>query len=196
MTPETRAAVHAAADALRRQGFRVEPFRPASLEPARKLWHTLFVQCGAMLLEPESQQDLSPTFLNFLEIAHALSPLTAQSLLQTWAEIDLLRARFLAEMRAFPILLCPACAIPAFRHGERQWLIDGQQVDYLDAMRYTQWFNLLGAPAAVLPIARSARNLPIAVQIAGRPWHDEHVLTVAAALHTAFPFAAPPSQLD
>ncbi len=85
-------------------------------------------------------------------------------------------------MRKYPILLCPAAAIPAFRHGERSWAIEGKTVNYLDAWSYTEWFNLLGNPAAVVPVSHSAEGLPIGVQIVGRPWEEEQVLAVAAAL--------------
>ena len=95
-------------------------------------------------------------------------------------------------MREFPILLMPVCSVPAFRHGERQWNIDGQQVAYLDAMRYTQWFNLLGAPAAVVPVGRSFEGLPIGIQIAGRPYQDEAVLGIAAAIERDFGYQSPP----
>jgi len=94
----------------------------------------------------------------------------------------MLRAKFLTQMRQYPILLCPAAAIPAFRHGERSWTIEGKTVEYLDAWSYTEWFNLLGNPAAVVPVGHSAEGLPIGVQIVGRPWEEEQVLTVAAAL--------------
>ena len=53
VTPETRAAVNAAAASLRDTGFHVEHFRPRTLEPLRKLWWTFFVQCGAMFYAPE-----------------------------------------------------------------------------------------------------------------------------------------------
>lgn len=86
----------------------------------------------------------------------------------------------------------PVCSVPAFRHGERQWNIDGQQVAYLDAMRYTQWFNLLGAPAAVVPVGRSPEGLPIGIQIAGRPYQDEIVLGIAAAVEHDFGYQPPP----
>ena len=56
VTPETRAAVNDAAQALREAGFRVEPFRPRTLEPLRKLWWKFFVQCGAMFYEPEIRE--------------------------------------------------------------------------------------------------------------------------------------------
>lgn len=198
VTAETRGAIQQAAQSLRDQGFTVKPFRPASLEAARKLWFTFFVQCGAMLYAPTirgREQELSPTFRDFLAIARAASPLTADSLLDAWVESDKVRSRLLDEMRAFPILLCPVCSIPAFKPFERSWTIDGQSVDYLDAMRFTQWFNLLGGPAAVVPVMRSAEGLPIGVQIAGRPWADELVLEVADALDSAFGYEPPPMAL-
>jgi amidase len=195
VTPETRAAVNAAATALREAGFRVEPFRPRTLELLRKLWWKFFVQCGAMFYEPEirgKRDRLSPIFSEFLSIAEAAGPLTATELLNAWAELDLLRAKTLAEMSEFPVLLCPVAAIPAFRHGERSWTIDGTSVGYLDAVRCTQWFNTLGAPAAVVPVGRSPEGLPIGVQIAARPFEDEIALGVAAVVDAAFGYRPPP----
>ena len=194
VTAETRAAVCAAAAALRDAGFCVEPFRPRTLEPLRKLWWTFFVQCGAMFYEPEvlgGREKLSPIFREFLEIAGRTGPLTATELLNAWAEMDLLRAKTLEEMREFPVLLCPVASVPAWRHGEREWVIDGQTVEYLDAVRYTQWFNVLGAPAAVVPVGLSNDGLPIGVQVAARPFEDEAALGVADVVDRAFGFRAP-----
>jgi amidase len=195
VTAETREAVREAARELERQGFHLRPFRPAWLEAARELWWKFFVQCGAMFYAPiirGREEELSPIFRNFLDIARSEPPLTAESLLQAWAECDLVRGRLLAEMREVPILLTPACAVPAFRHGEREWMIDGTTVGYLDAMRYTQWFNVLAAPAAVVPVGRSPEGMPIGVQVAGRPFEDEKVLAVATAIEHGFGYRPPP----
>ena len=195
VTPETRLAVHAAVRSLQEQGLSVAPFRPNALEDARKLWWKFFVRCGAMFVESivaGHREELSPVLLDFLSIAHREPPLGGEELLQVWADLDLVRSRLLREMQSFPVLLCPVCAIPAFRHGERSWIVDGQQVDYLDAMRYTQWFNLLGAPAAVVPVGSSLEGLPIGVQVAGRPFEDEIVLGIAEAIDKEFGFAPPP----
>ena len=94
-------------------------------------------------------------------------------------------------MRKFPILISPVCSIPAFHHGERAWNVEGR-VAYLDAMRYTQWFNLLGAPAAVVPVGWSTDGLPIGIQVAGRPYQDEAVLGVTAAIEHDFGYIPPP----
>jgi len=98
----------------------------------------------------------------------------------------------LAEMAAFPVLLCPVASIPAFRPGERSWTIDDRAVGYLDAVRHTQWFNTLGAPAAVVPVGRSPEGLPIGVQIAARPYEDEVALGVSAVVDAAFGYRPPP----
>jgi amidase len=195
VTPETRAAVQSAASALRDAGFRVEPFRPHSLEPLRQLWWKFFVQCGAMFYAPEirgREDQLSPIFAEFLSIAASVPPLTAAELLDAWAELDLLRSKMLAEMSAYPVLLCPVASIPAFLHGERTWTIDGRPVEYLDAVRHTQWFNTLGAPAAIVPVGQSPEGLPIGVQIAARPFHDEIALGIAAVVDAAFGYRPPP----
>lgn len=198
VTAATRAAVEQAARALERQGFSLRRFRPQALEAARRLWWTFFVRCGAMLYEPTirgREDELSPTFRDFLDLARAEKPLTADSLLDAWVQSDVVRGRLLEEMREVPLLLCPVCSIPAFRPGERSWTVEGRSVSYLDAMRFTQWFNLLGGPAAVVPVGRSPQELPIGVQLAGRPYADELVLTVAAALESEFGYQPPPMAL-
>ncbi len=194
VTPETRATVQAAAGALREAGFLVEPFRPRTLEQLRKLWWIFFVQCGAMFYEPEvrkSRDNLSPIFREFLQIAERRGALSSEELLNAWAEMDVLRSRTLEEMREFPVLLCPVASMPAWKHGQRSWIIDGKQIDYLDAVRYTQWFNTLGAPAAVVPVGRSAEGLPIGVQVAARPFEDEVALAVAGVVDHAFGYRPP-----
>jgi amidase len=194
VTPETRAAIQSAATALREAGFNVEPFRPSTLETLRQLWWKFFVQCGAMFYAPEilgREAELSPIFKEFLSIAHTQKELSSIELLTAWAELDLLRAKTLEEMKRYPVLLCPVASVPAFRHGERSWTIEGRTVEYLDAWRHTQWFNALAAPAAVIPVGRSPEGLPIGVQIVARPWQDETALGIAAIVDNAFGYRPP-----
>lgn len=185
VTPGTRSAVRTAAEGLRSAGFQVEAFRPAGLEESRELWKKFFVKVGGMLIAPMfkgREQDESPILRQFLEWSAAEPELTGESLLDAWIHRDALRAALLEEMKEYPVLLCPAAAIPAFRHGERAWQIEGKTISYLDAWSYTEWFNLLGNPAAVVPVNHSPEGLPMGVQIVGRPWEEEQVLAVAAAV--------------
>src|SRR5579863_5729770 len=185
VTAETRATVRAAAEALKRAGFRVEPFRPEGLEQARQLWWKFFGIAGGMLLGPMTkgkEADLSPILKQFSSWVAAEPSHTGQTLLDTWILRDALRMEVFRQMRDYPILLCLVASIPAFRHGERSWEIDGQTVQYLDAWSYCEWFNLLGTPAVVVPISKSKDGLPIGVQLVARPWQEELVLAVAAEL--------------
>jgi len=185
VTSETRSAVRTAAEAVGRAGFDVRPFRPDGLEHARQLWWKFFGVGGAMLLGPMTQgheTELSPILKEFSGWVAKETPHTAQTLLDTWIERDVLRAKIFEQMREYPVLISPVASIPAFRHGERSWTIDGKTVDYLDAWSYCEWFNLLGMPAAVVPVGKSSAGLPIGVQISARPWEEEVVLSVGELL--------------
>jgi Asp-tRNA(Asn)/Glu-tRNA(Gln) amidotransferase A subunit family amidase len=196
VTPETAAAVRAAAEALRQQGFHVEAWRPENLDRVWQLWWTLFGRGIQMAMAPTlegHEAELSPLFREFRGWVAVEKALSAADLLNTLLMRDALRCAFLAKMEKFPILLCPVCAIPAFKHCERNWAVAGRNVEYLRAMSYSQWFNLLGNPAAVVPVGKSPEGLPIGVQIVGRPWEEEAVLAVVAKIEEAYAgFCRPP----
>ena len=198
VTTETRAAVHAAVEALKARGFSVVPFASRHLETARRLWEEFFVCCGRELLEPVIADDegtLSSTFRYFLDYSRARPPISARGVLAAWAEADEVRRRLEEELAPYSAILTPVASIPAFRHGERSWVVEGRTVEYFDAMRFTQWFNLMGAPAAVVPIRLSCDGLPIGIQVAGNPHTDETVLRIAAYLDQDFGYRPPPIAL-
>ncbi len=185
VTSATRNAIRSAAAALRNAGFEVEPFRPEGLDQARELWWQFFGIAGGMLLGPMTaghEADLSPILKQFSSWVAKESPHTGETLLDTWLQRDIVRMKIFAQMERYRVLLCPVASMPAFRHGEREWKIDGETVKYLDAWSYCEWFNLLGTPCAVVPFSNSSEGLPIGVQIVARPWEEELVLSVAAEL--------------
>ncbi len=196
VTQETRSAVRRAASLLLGCGFHVEPFRPEGLEEARQLWWELFGTAGGMILGPMlsgHESELSPMLREFQTWTNAEPAHTGESLLNAWLGRDALREKILLQMRKYPVLLCPTAAIPAFRHGEREWQVEGKTVKYLDAWSYCEWFNLLGFPSAVVPMGYSDQGLPIGVQIVGRPWQEQVVLAVAEKLEKERgPWQAPP----
>ncbi|MFL6440077.1 MAG: amidase [Terriglobales bacterium] len=179
VTPETSAAVRKAVSALRDSGLRVEPCLPDVLSEAREHWWTLFVRLAAEMLAPEfkGRENETSTILTYSD-----RPPTKDDLLAAWFGRDQLRLRLMEQMSRIPILVCPVCSVPAFRHGEREWSIGGKPVRYMNAMSYAQWLNLLGNPAAVAPVGESTQGLPIGVQIVGQPNAEELVLKVAARL--------------
>jgi Asp-tRNA(Asn)/Glu-tRNA(Gln) amidotransferase A subunit family amidase len=183
VSEETRDAVRAAAAAAAAAGCIVEPFRPSALDRARELWDVFFCQIALEILRETlgGSERALPILEEFLKRGTP-APLSGLALTQAWMERDLARAELVGQMAEHRVLICPVASVPAFRHGERSWRIDGRDVGYLDAMSYTQWFNILGNPAAVVPMRLSADGLPIGVQIVGRPFEEEIVLQIASII--------------
>lgn len=183
---ETRQAVARAAAALADAGVRVRPGCPVSLGPATTVWTTFFGDIGELLLT--GALGPSARALPILAAVHQergpRSLLTAADVAAAWIARDEVRAAVLHQLGG-RLLLCPVTSMPAFRHGERAWQVDGTPVGYLDAMSFTPWANILGLPAAVVPAGRSAEGLPIGVQIIGPPFADMAVLAAARVIERA-----------
>jgi amidase len=191
VTPETKSAVRLAVECLQQAGFEVVPYTPDVLKQAREYWWTLFVRLGGELILPifdGREQETS----SILRYARNQPPPSKQELLDAWFGRDQLRVRLFREMSETPIIICPVCAVPAFHHDSRKWMVNGHVVDYMQVMMYTQWFNLLGNPTAVVPVSKSPDGLPIGVQVVGLPYQEELVLKVTAVIESAGGFKAPP----
>jgi fatty acid amide hydrolase len=115
---------------------------------------------------------------------------------------DLLRAFERAEGGPIDVVLCPAYALPAVRHGATEVLpMPGS---------YTLIANVSGFPAGVVPVTRvrageesdrpvsrdmmdrvargteiGSAGLPIAVQVIARPWRDHVALAAMARIEAA-----------
>lgn len=186
VTEETRAAVQAAAKALEAQGYVVQPFRPEGLEAIREAWWFFFGRCAAQVIRPlfdGRESDMAPSTRKYFAGAAATPPPAGADILNAWFARDALTLALRRQMQRFPILLCPVASGPAFRHGEGNFGSPG--VNYLDVMRYCQWFNLTGNPAVVVPVGRSPEGLPIGVQVVARHHREEEALGVARAIERA-----------
>jgi Asp-tRNA(Asn)/Glu-tRNA(Gln) amidotransferase A subunit family amidase len=183
-TPETIAAVERAAILLREQGFTVETKRLTGLDRAIELWWYFFGPVVADLIRQGAvghEEDMSPMLREFVALAMAEANLTYDVFLNACAERDKIRTEILRQMDKVAILLSPVSSGPAFRHGEGTWR-SGAKENYRDTMRYSQWLNLAGFPGAVVPIGTSPEGLPIGVQVIGRPYEEEAILTVGEAI--------------
>ena len=94
----------------------------------------------------------------------------------------------------YDLLVSPSAAIVAPEHGLYGLsLTDIDPVDYISygdrPVQYSFPFNVAGAPAISLPLAMHSSELPIGVQLAGRPSEDHVVIAVSAQLEEAMPWA-------
>jgi Asp-tRNA(Asn)/Glu-tRNA(Gln) amidotransferase A subunit family amidase len=189
-------AVQSGAALLERCGFAVEPFQPEGLERAPNLWWFFFGRVpapGLRQMIAGREADVHWTLTEFLDKALSEPPVTAESMLSSFAARDRMRAALLRQMEQYPILLTPACSVAAWRPRERRWPIGGKEVSQFEAMMTVTPANLLGLPAVVIPFGKTGDGLPVGVQLIGRPYEEEWILDVAARLEEERgAYAAPP----
>jgi amidase len=96
--------------------------------------------------------------------------------------------------RDYDVLVTPTMATPPPRCGS-VW--EGADADPVVALLncypmavFTSVFNVVGLPAISLPVHQSPDGLPIGVQLAGGPWQDALVLSLAHELEQALPWSA------
>lgn len=185
VTPETRAAVRQAADRLRSKGFQVDEIPSPGIAEYRDCWEILFSIACYTLCAPyleDRADDVHPLSLGLFASRQQAEAMTYPRFLEAWVQRDLLKVQFQELLLRYPLILCPTSSIPAPRHGEREWTVDGHKMTYPRVYAYSQIFNLLGNPAATAPVGRSPEGLPIGVQIVGRPFDDAAVIALAAEL--------------
>jgi Asp-tRNA(Asn)/Glu-tRNA(Gln) amidotransferase A subunit family amidase len=194
-TAETLAAVDRAGRLLEEQGLRVERTPLQKLDRALELWWFFFGPViGKLLAETTKGREewLSPMLRDYLDLTVQEPRVTLESFMESCAGRDLVREDILREMGEVGILLSPVSAAPAFPHGEGNYH-PGDPNNYRQSMRYCQWMNLTGFPGLSLPIRLSPEGLPIDVQLIGRPYEEEILLSVAEKLEQARgPWQAPP----
>jgi len=104
-----------------------------------------------------------------------------------------LRRMFQQEFHALwekiDCLFTPTTAIGAPRIGESTVDIGGEPEDVrLASTRLVRGINVLGLPALSVPCGLDRKNMPVSLQIIGKPFAEAMVLRVGAALEDATEF--------
>jgi aspartyl-tRNA(Asn)/glutamyl-tRNA(Gln) amidotransferase subunit A len=97
---------------------------------------------------------------------------------------SLIRRDFEAAFRKVDVLVTPTSPSAAFRIGEK---VDDPLAMYLSDV-FTVTLNLAGLPGLSLPCGLTRGQLPIGLQIVGRPFDEETIFRLGAALETALDF--------
>ncbi|CAB3761408.1 amidase [Paraburkholderia humisilvae] len=89
---------------------------------------------------------------------------------------------FAAVLERVDVIVTPASPVTAWHRGQPSVVTGGLEESPLAASwRLTYPFNLTGLPALSLPCGFDARELPVGLQIVGRPFDEVTVLRVAQA---------------
>jgi Asp-tRNA(Asn)/Glu-tRNA(Gln) amidotransferase A subunit family amidase len=182
-----REAVRRAAHALAEAGHDPVDAHPPHAADARRIFDTMLMTEGAVLLAPEiggREGELSRYGTGF---ARALSGATPDlgAYLAAGMELAELEHRVDEFLADYPVLLCPVVCVPAPPAAEGITMVDGQPARPGGKMTLATYANVFGLPAVSVPAGRDADGLPLAVQVIGRRDHDPDVLAIAQELEAA-----------
>jgi amidase len=186
--PEVEAAVTAAGQALEAAGARVDERRPPGADETLDLFMRVQLMDGGA--ELRSLLARCGTRLGESSLA-ALAQLPAPPVddrVRTVERWDAFRARLLAWVRDWDLVVSPVCAHAALRHGES----DGR----IPAFSYTMTWNLTGWPGVVVRAGTSPEALPIGVQLVAPPWREDLALAAAARVEQALGGWRPPAEAE
>ncbi|MCC6765940.1 MAG: hypothetical protein IT293_14880 [Deltaproteobacteria bacterium] len=181
--PAIAAGVARAADILAAAGCPVETVEPPALGEAHELWGTLLSAETRTMVLPFARTLLAPDALTVIE-----------HLIAGFPEVDLAgymeglarRTRVAREwalfLDRFDVVLGPvACVLPFAPDSD---LAADAMAAIMRGMRLVTTCNLLGLPAAVVPVG-VAEGLPQAVQLIATRYRDDRCLAAAALVERA-----------
>lgn len=189
--PDCAAAAVRAAEILARLGHHVEPSSPA-VYAADELWELAKVAMSvaaaaeAAAWEPRighplGEADLEPRTWAMVQAGVSVGAVELYATLERMQEL----ARDAFEWwDEFDVLVTPTTAAPASVHGEYL----SRYVSGLGSA-FTRPVNVTGQPAMSVPLGWPADGLPRGVQLVGRYGDDQLLVSVAAALEAAEPWA-------
>ncbi len=183
VTSETRAAVKRAAEALQSAGLLASEERPPGVERATELWLSMFSRATGRFVHSVydgREGEAGSAARAILERANTENLSDDEDEKAAWSARDELRAKLLRWMETTPLIVAPVGAVAAYRHDtNRKVEIDGQAVGIFRAFGYAQAYNVFDLPVVTVPAGRTRENLPVGVQIIGRPDAEKSVLAAA-----------------
>jgi aspartyl-tRNA(Asn)/glutamyl-tRNA(Gln) amidotransferase subunit A len=200
MQADVRRAFAAALDVLRELGAHVEEREmPAKADllmavnraialPEGTAWHEPFLRAGrggeyGANVRPRKEAGRLVGATEYLQAQRLRNVLCRRFGAEVWRDVDLL---------ALPTLPIEAPAI-----GQASVALDdgSERPTVAALLAWNGPVNVLGAPAISVPCGRSAADLPIGLQLIGRPGDDAFVCYAAAAYESRTPWhtARPPA---
>jgi aspartyl-tRNA(Asn)/glutamyl-tRNA(Gln) amidotransferase subunit A len=176
---DVRSAAKSAFGELARQGARIVDVDAPTLDLAPAAWAPFLAEmyeyhAPTVRERPGDYHELTRPRLYMGGLFGARDLLHAQRLRSRLA-------REVAELlERVDALIFPGQAEPALRFED----VSTEEV-ITPTARYTQPWNLLGLPAISVPCGFSRENLPVSIQIVGRPFDEPTILRIARAYERA-----------
>jgi amidase len=169
--------VNDAENVLKNAGCAVASARPEELARVYSLGNKLWRLAGGptvrRLLAAAGTETVSPPLQPWLKPAASVPADEWTDLLE---QLDRSRGKMLSFFENYDAIICPPCAFPAPLHGATL------KEDLDAAFSYSEVYNYVGWPAAVVRGGTSSEGLPIGVQIVAPPWREDVALAIAYRL--------------
>jgi aspartyl-tRNA(Asn)/glutamyl-tRNA(Gln) amidotransferase subunit A len=186
--PEVGATVRAAAEALEGVGCFVEPVRIPALE--RDFALDVFNRLHVMEMKPAFAQvtaghedqmyKMSKTMLSLLDTS-------MKDFIDAEQAAERLRDGYAEYFQKYDALVTPVLPLPAHKHGQEEFVINGQKVDATYLQGATVPLNITGLPGISMRFGTSKEGLPINVQIVGSWLAESTILSIASMLESVSP---------
>ncbi len=182
--PEIVTAITRAADAFSNSGAQVTEAIPPSFERAVHLWGAILseeVRAQRPLLDLVLGED-GKKFLSYGD--DVFPPLSTSALMMLFVERNTVDREWHDFLTQYDVLLMPTWAQPPFELGADVVSLAAAK-GVLETMRPVLPANLLGLPAAVVPVGMAA-GMPVGAQLIGRKFADLTCLDAAQQLESHF----------
>jgi amidase len=187
--PECEAAFHHASGLLEHLGHEVEDHSPRFGAEAIAMFEDLWtVEFASLPIPAEAEGGLRPLTAWLRERGRKLSAL------DLYNALGALRSKARDELSSscvYDAVLTPTLAQPPAKVGGLRDDEDPAH-DFENQKRFTPFtapYNMTGQPAISIPLYWTDDNLPIGVQLVGRPGDEVTLLRLAAQLEAAEPWA-------
>jgi aspartyl-tRNA(Asn)/glutamyl-tRNA(Gln) amidotransferase subunit A len=184
--PEVAATVEAAAEALKGIGCHVEPVRIPALE--RDFALDVFNRLHVMEMKPafaEATAGQSQDVLyKMAKTMLALPDTSMKDYIDAEQAAERLRDGFAGYFQRYDALLTPVLPLPAHRHGQTEFTINGQTVDATYLQGATVPLNITGLPGLSMRFGTSKEGLPINVQLVGSWLAESTILHLGSLLES------------
>ncbi len=183
---EVARVLEGALESMRRAGLSVETVRP-DLGRAREAFETIRAATLYQSLGEHLDKDLTETVRWNVERGRGLS---ANELLNAEMERGQIYRRMIDLLQRHDLIVTAAASILPFPNQQGGVTeINGKPLrNMIDYLTVTYVFSLVGLPALSLPVGWSREGLPVGLQIVGRPFEEERLLSFAYWLQEELDF--------
>jgi aspartyl-tRNA(Asn)/glutamyl-tRNA(Gln) amidotransferase subunit A len=187
--PEVAATVKAAANALQDMGVFVEQVSIPALE--RDFALDVFNKLHVMEMKPAFAQATAgrrpEELYKMARTMLALPDTSMAGYIAAEQAAERLRDGYADYFARYDALVTHVLPIPAHKHGEAEFVIDGRTVDATYLQGATVPLNVTGLPGVAMRFGTSSEGLPISVQIVGKWQAESTILHIASLLEGVSP---------